>query len=26
LLTAVLVSLFTKRLPKDHVENCFKHI
>ncbi|MCK9595092.1 MAG: sodium:solute symporter family protein [Candidatus Omnitrophica bacterium] len=26
LLTAVLVSTFTKKLPKDHVENCFKHI
>jgi solute:Na+ symporter, SSS family len=26
LLTAVLVSLFTRKLPKDHVENCFKHI
>lgn len=26
LVTAFLVSGFTKKLPKDHIENCFKHI
>jgi SSS family solute:Na+ symporter len=25
-LTAILVSLFTKKLPKDHLEMCFRHM
>ncbi len=26
LLTAVFVSFFTKKLPKEHIDSCFKHI